>query len=130
RLDGGLLVQRPDAVAPGHEGWQVASRRQPSEAEWRDLELANLVCAFTTSNAIVFANGGVAVGVGAGQQSRVDAVDIAASKAGERAKGSACASDAFFPFRDGVEAAAAAGATAIVQPGGSIRDDEIVAAAD
>lgn len=130
RVDGGLLVQRPDEPEVGHDDWEVATKRRPSEQEWRDLELANLVCAFTTSNAIVFAKDGVAVGVGAGQQSRVDAVEIAAAKAGDRAKGSACASDAFFPFRDGVDAAVAAGATAIVQPGGSIRDDEIVAAAE
>ena len=130
RIDGGLLVQQPDVVADSHDDWRVVSERQPTAAEWRDLVLANIVCAFTSSNAIVFANGGVAVGVGAGQQSRVDAVEIAARKAGDRANGSACASDAFFPFRDGVEAAAAAGATALVQPGGSIRDEEIVAAAD
>src|SRR5690606_21982886 len=68
RLDGGLLVQQPDAVAAGRAGWQVASRRQPTDSEWRDLELANIVCAYTSSNAIVFVKGGVAVGVGAGQQ--------------------------------------------------------------
>ena len=130
RLDGGLLVQRPDQLPVGHADWTVATKRTPSEQEWRDLELANLVCAYTASNAIVFAKDGVAVGIGAGQQSRVDAVEIAAAKAGERAKGSVCASDAFFPFRDGVDAAAAAGAAAVVQPGGSIRDDEITAAAD
>ena len=130
RLDGGLLVQQPDAVATGRAGWSVASRRQPSESEWRDLELANIVCAHTSSNAIVFVKDGVAVGVGAGQQSRVDSVELAANKAGERARGSSCASDAFFPFSDGVEAAAAAGVTALIQPGGSIRDAEIIAAAD
>lgn len=130
RLDAGLLVQQPDVVGRGREGWQVASMRQPTAGEWRDLELANIVCAYTASNAIVFVKDGAAVGVGAGQQSRVDAVELAARKAGDRAQGSACASDAFFPFRDGVEAAAAAGVTALVQPGGSIRDEEIIAAAD
>lgn len=102
----------------------------PSEQQYRDLAIAELVCARTSSNAIVFVKDGVAVGIGAGQQSRVDAVELAAKKAGERAVGSACASDAFFPFRDGVDAVAAAGATAVVQPGGSIRDPELIAAAD
>ncbi|HEX7000410.1 MAG TPA: bifunctional phosphoribosylaminoimidazolecarboxamide formyltransferase/IMP cyclohydrolase [Trueperaceae bacterium] len=129
RLDGGLLVQRPDEVE-GRSGWKVVTRRRPTEAEWVDLEIAYRVCARTSSNAIVLVRDGVAVGVGAGQQSRVDAVEIAAKKADGRAAGGACASDAFFPFRDGVDAAAAAGVTVVVQPGGSIRDDEIFAAAD
>ncbi len=129
RVDGGLLVQRVDAIEEP-EGWQVVTRRQPTESEWRDLEVAYTVCARTTSNAIVMVKDGVAVGVGAGQQSRVDAVEIAARKAAGRAAGGACASDAFFPFRDGLDAAAAAGVTAVVQPGGSIRDAELVAAAD
>ena len=128
-VDGGYLVQRPDLVE-GPEGWRVVTRRAPTDAEWRDLEVAYLVCARTSSNAIVLAKDGVAVGVGAGQQSRVDAVEIAAKKAAGRAQGGACASDAFFPFRDGLDAAAAAGVTAVAQPGGSIRDEEIVAAAD
>ncbi len=128
-VDGGFLVQRPDAVE-GRDGWRVVTRRRPSEAEWRDLEVAYTVCARTTSNAIVLVKDGVAVGVGAGQQSRVGAVEIAAAKAAGRARGGACASDAFFPFRDGLDAAAAAGVSAVVQPGGSIRDEEIVAAAD
>ena len=128
-VDGGFLVQRPDALE-GREGWRVVTRRQPTEAEWRDLEVAYVVCARTSSNAIVLVKDGVAVGVGAGQQSRVDAVEIAARKAAGRAAGGACASDAFFPFRDGLDAAAAAGVSAVVQPGGSIRDAEIVAAAD
>lgn len=130
RLETGLLVQEPDAVVSDRAAWRVVSRRQPTAAEWRDLELANVVCAYTSSNAIVFVKDGVAVGVGAGQQSRVDAVELAARKAGERARGSACASDAFFPFSDGVEAAADAGVSALIQPGGSIRDEEIIAAAD
>ncbi len=82
------------------------------------------------SNAIVFASGGATVGIGGGQTSRVDAVEIAAKKAGDRAKGAVMASDAFFPFRDGLDAAAAAGVAAAIQPGGSVRDDEVVAAAD
>ncbi len=129
RLDGGLLVQRPDEVEE-RSCWQVVSRRQPNESEWLDLEVAYRICARTSSNAIVLVKDGVAVGVGAGQQSRVDAVEIAARKANGRAAGGACASDAFFPFRDGLDAAAAAGVTVVVQPGGSIRDDEIFAAAD
>ncbi len=129
RVDGGFLVQQPDAVE-GRGAWRVVTRRQPTEAEWRDLEVAYRVCAHTSSNAIVLVKDGVAVGVGAGQQSRVDAVEIAAKKAAGRARGGACASDAFFPFRDGLDAAAAAGVTAVVQPGGSIRDAEILAAAD
>ncbi|HZW98661.1 MAG TPA: bifunctional phosphoribosylaminoimidazolecarboxamide formyltransferase/IMP cyclohydrolase [Trueperaceae bacterium] len=129
RADGGLLVQGPDEVE-NQEAWQVVTRRQPTEAEWLDLQIAYRVCARTTSNAIVLVKDGVAFGVGAGQQSRVDAVEIAAEKAAGRAAGGACASDAFFPFRDGLDAVAAAGVTAVVQPGGSIRDPEIIEAAD
>jgi phosphoribosylaminoimidazolecarboxamide formyltransferase/IMP cyclohydrolase len=106
------------------------TRRSPTEAEWVDLELAWRVCAAVTSNTIVLVKGGQAVGIGAGQQNRRDAGRIAAEKAAGRAVGGACASDAFFPFRDGLDAAASAGATAVVQPGGSIRDEEVVAAAD
>ncbi len=130
RVDAGFLVQEPDPVRVDRSEWRVVTRVQPSEEQWRDLELAYRVCAHTSSNAIVFAAKGSAVAVAAGQQSRVDAVDIAARKAAGRAVGGACASDAFFPFRDGLDAAADAGVTAVVQPGGSIRDDEIVAAAD
>ncbi|HKI56284.1 MAG TPA: bifunctional phosphoribosylaminoimidazolecarboxamide formyltransferase/IMP cyclohydrolase [Trueperaceae bacterium] len=130
RVDAGFLVQQPDPVAVDRAAWRVVTRAQPTEAQWRDLELAYRVCAYTTSNAIVFAAGGSAVAVGAGQQSRVDAVEIAAKKAAGRAAGGACASDAFFPFRDGVDAAADAGVSAVVQPGGSIRDEEVIAAAD
>ncbi len=130
RVDAGFLVQQPDPVRVERASWRVATRVQPSGRQWRDLELAWRVCAATSSNAIVFAADGSAVGVGAGQQSRVDAVEIAARKADGRARGGACASDAFFPFRDGVDAAAAAGVAAIIQPGGSIRDEEVVAAAE
>jgi len=130
RVDAGFLVQQPDPVAVDRASWRVVTEAKPSEAQWRDLELAYRVCAYTTSNAIVFAAGGSAVAVGAGQQSRVDAVEIAARKAEGRARGGACASDAFFPFRDGVDAAADAGVAAVVQPGGSIRDEEVIAAAD
>lgn len=130
RVDGGFLVQEPDRVKLERSVWQVVTKRQPTEAEWRDLELAWLVCAYTKSNAIVLVKDGQAVGIGAGQQSRVDASEIAAQKAAGRAEGGACASDAFYPFRDGLEVAAQAGVAAVIQPGGSIRDDELTAAAD
>ena len=110
--------------------WEVATERQPTEAEWRDLAMAWKVCARTTSNAIAVVTGGQAVGIGAGQQSRVVAAEIAVAKAGERATGGAAACDAFFPFPDGLLVLADAGVAAVVQPGGSIRDDEVVAAAD
>lgn len=129
-VDGGFLVQEVDAPLDGREGWQVVTRRSPTPSEWDDLELAWVACARSTSNAIVLAAGGVVVGVGAGQQNRVDAAGIAVRKAGERARGAAAASDAFFPFRDGLEALADGGVTAVVQPGGSVRDAEVVAAAD
>lgn len=130
RIDGGFLVQGPDRVSRDRRAWQVVTRRQPSEVEWRDLELAWLVCSATSSNAIVLTKDGVAVGIGAGQQSRVDAAELAARKADGRAAGGACASDAFYPFRDGLDAAAAAGVAAVIQPGGSMRDPEVIAAAD
>ncbi len=130
RVDGGFLVQEPDTVKRERSAWQVVTKRQPTETEWRDLELAWLVCAYTKSNAIVFVKDAQAVGIGAGQQSRVDASEIAAQKAAGRAQGGACASDAFYPFRDGLEVAARAGVAAVVQPGGSIRDGELTQAAD
>ncbi len=130
RIDGGFLVQQPDPVRVERSAWKVVTEAQPTEEQWRDLELAYRVCAFTSSNAIVFAAGGSAVAVGAGQQSRVDAVEIAAKKAAGRARGGACASDAFFPFRDGLDAAADAGVAVVVQPGGSIRDEQVIEAAN
>lgn len=129
-LDGGFLVQETDAVGAGREGWTVVTRRQPSDSEWADVELAWLACARTGSNAIVVARSSVVVGVGAGQQNRLDSARIATAKAGSRAVGAAGASDAFFPFRDGLDALADAGVTAVVQPGGSVRDGEVIAAAD
>ncbi len=130
RIDGGFLVQSPEDVVVDRDAWQVVTRRAPTEAEWADLAMAWIVCAAVSSNAIVLVKDGRAVGIGAGQQSRVDAAEIAARKAAGRAAGGACASDAFYPFRDGLDAAAAAGATAVVQPGGSVRDPEVIAAAD
>jgi phosphoribosylaminoimidazolecarboxamide formyltransferase/IMP cyclohydrolase len=130
RLDGGYLVQEEDHFPTGRDAWRVVTKVAPTEHQWADLELAWRLCAFTSSNAIVLVNGGQAVGVGAGQQNRVEPGEIAARKAAGRARGGAAASDAFFPFRDGLDAVAAAGVAAVIQPGGSLRDDEIVAAAD
>ena len=129
-IDGGLLVQTSDVVGWDRAGFRVVTERSPSEAEWVDLELAWRVCAAVTSNTIVVVKDGAAWGIGAGQQNRRDAGRIAAEKAAGRAAGGACASDAFFPFRDGLDAAAEAGCTAVIQPGGSIRDDEVIAAAN
>ena len=130
RVDGGFIVQTPDVVTLDRSQWQVVTDNTPSEQQWRDLELAWLVCAYTSSNAIVFVKDEQAVAVGAGQQSRVDASNIATEKATGRAQGGACASDAFYPFRDGLDAAADAGIRAVIQPGGSVNDDKIIAAAN
>ena len=129
-IDGGLLVQQVDTVAPVSTSWKVVTRRQPTDDQWRDLSFAWEVCSVVSSNAIVFAKDARAVGIGAGQQNRVDSAGIATRRAAGRAEGGVCASDAFFPFRDGLDGAAAAGIVAIVQPGGSVRDDEVIAAAD
>ena len=129
-VEGGLLVQTQDSVSLDRSAWRVATERAPSESEWADMELAWKVAARVTSNTIVLAKDGQAVGIGAGQQNRRDAGRIAAEKADGRAVGGACASDAFFPFRDGLDAAAEAGATAVIQPGGSIRDEEVIDAAN
>jgi phosphoribosylaminoimidazolecarboxamide formyltransferase / IMP cyclohydrolase len=129
-LGSSVLVQDIDDFLSPRSEWQVVTARTPTEDEWRDLVLAWRVCGRTTSNAIAIANDGQAVGVGAGQQSRVVAAGIAATKAGERAKGAAASSDAFFPFPDGLLVLADAGVTAVVQPGGSVKDGEVIAAAD
>jgi len=129
-IDGGLLVQTADDLVAEPSVWRVVTEREPTGAEWDDLEFAWRVVARVSSNAIVLVKNRCAVGIGAGQQNRRDAGRIAAEKAAGRAIGGACASDAFFPFRDGLDAAADAGVTAVVQPGGSLRDDEVVAAAD
>ena len=137
---GGLLVQERDRAVLGADRLRVVTRRAPTDAEIADLLFADRVVKHVKSNAIVFARNGATVGIGAGQMSRVDSVRLAADKAAEisRAAGSAVpptrgavlASDAFFPFADGLEAAIAAGATAVIQPGGSVRDPEVIAAAD
>ncbi len=129
-LGGSVLVQGPDRFLVDPSSWEVVTKVRPTEDQWRDLAMAWIVCARTSSNAIAVVNGRQAVGVGAGQQSRVVAAEIAVSKAGDRAAGGAAASDAFFPFADGLLVLAEAGVTAVVQPGGSIRDAEVVAAAD
>jgi phosphoribosylaminoimidazolecarboxamide formyltransferase/IMP cyclohydrolase len=130
RIEGGLLVQDWDQLEPDPTAGTVPTRRAPTEAERRDLAFAWRVGAAVKSNAIVLARGSQAVGVGAGQMSRLDSVRIAVEKAGPRARGAVLASDAFFPFRDGPDVAAAAGVTAIIQPGGSRRDDETIRACD
>ena len=129
-LGGGYLVQEADRITVGRSDWQVPTKAVPTEEQWRDVELAWRVCARTSSNAIVVVNQGQACGVGAGQQSRVEAAEIAVRKAAGRAQGGAAASDAFFPFRDGLDVLAAAGVAVVVQPGGSVRDGEVVTAAD
>jgi len=129
-IAGGLLVQDDDIVLPGTDDWRVVTDRAPSAEEMADLVFAWRIAARVSSNCIVLVKDEQAVGIGAGQQKRSDAGQIAAEKSAGRAVGGACASDAFFPFRDGLDAAASAGATAVVQPGGSIRDDEVVAAAN
>lgn len=129
-LGSSVLVQDADRFHSEPATWKVVTRAVPTEAQWGDLVLAWRVCARTTSNAISVVTAGQAVGVGAGQQSRVVAAEIAVAKAGERARGGAAASDAFFPFADGLEVLARAGVAAVVQPGGSVRDGEVTAAAD
>ncbi len=129
-VDGGYLVQTADPVTVDRSEWQVVSERRPTEDEWVDIELSWRVVAKVTSNAIVLVKDGQAVGIGCGQQNRRDAGILAGQKADGRAAGGVYASDAFFPFADGLEGAIAAGATCVIQPGGSIRDDEVIAAAN
>ncbi|MFA9447042.1 bifunctional phosphoribosylaminoimidazolecarboxamide formyltransferase/IMP cyclohydrolase [Egicoccus sp. AB-alg6-2] len=129
-VSGGLLVQHGDVGDEPWEEWRVVTRTQPDESDLADLRFAWIACKHTKSNAIVLARDLQVVGVGAGQMSRVDSVRLAVERSGDRHVGSVLASDAFFPFRDGPDAAAAAGVRAIVQPGGSVRDDEVIAAAD
>ena len=129
-IDGGLLVQEVDTIELDPSTWRVVTAIEPTDAQWADLRFAWQVCATVSSNAIVYAMNGQAVGIGAGQQNRVDSARIAAQRAAGRAHGGVCASDAFFPFRDGLDVAVDAGIRAVIQPGGSVRDDEVIAAAD
>ena len=133
RVRGGLLAQERAAEDQKRDEWKVVTRRFPTEEETRDLQFAWRAVGSVKSNAIVLARRGATIGIGAGQMSRVDAAFLAVHKAqqvGNETKGSVMGSDAFFPFRDGVEQAAEAGVSAIVQPGGSVRDEEVIAAAD
>jgi phosphoribosylaminoimidazolecarboxamide formyltransferase/IMP cyclohydrolase len=132
-----VLVQARDVVREAHAEWpagaelKVVTNRQPTAAEWQALRFAWRICAHVKSNTVMFAAANRTLAIGAGQMSRVDAVNVARMKAGAAGvAGSVAASDAFFPFRDGLDAVAAAGATAVVQPGGSVRDAEVIAAAD
>jgi phosphoribosylaminoimidazolecarboxamide formyltransferase / IMP cyclohydrolase len=129
-LPGGALVQDPDVVHESRSDFKVVSSREPTPDEWEDLSFAWTVSWRVRSNAIVFAKDGATVGIGAGQMSRVDAAWMAVRKAGEKARGASMASDAFFPFSDAVEVAADAGVTAVIHPGGSVRDEETLAAAE
>jgi phosphoribosylaminoimidazolecarboxamide formyltransferase / IMP cyclohydrolase len=130
RISGGVLVQDADSHELVESEMKTVSGRPPTDAERRALAFAWLVCKHVKSNAIVFAREGVTVGIGAGQMSRVDSVKIAVMKAQSPLAGTVVASDAFFPFPDGVEEAAKAGATAVIQPGGSVRDNEVIAVAN
>ena len=133
RVRGGFLAQERPPLPTADAGWKVVTERQPTDAERTDLAFAWRAVAGVKSNAIVLARNGATIGIGAGQMSRVDAAFVAVHKArqsGHDTKGSALGSDAFFPFRDGIDQAAEAGVTAVVQPGGSVRDDEVIAAAN
>jgi len=129
-IDGGLLVQDVDTVDLDRSAWRVVTSHEPTDEQWDDLQFAWQVCAAVSSNAIVYVKDLQAFGIGAGQQNRLDSARIAGERSAGRASGGVCASDAFFPFRDGLDAAAAAGIRAVIQPGGSVRDDEVIAAAE
>jgi phosphoribosylaminoimidazolecarboxamide formyltransferase/IMP cyclohydrolase len=130
RIFGGMLVQQPDLGELSDSELRTVTKREPTPEEMHTMRFAWKVSKHVKSNAIVFAKEGATLGVGAGQMSRVDSVKLAVMKAQTSLAGSVVASDAFFPFPDGVEAAAAAGATAVIQPGGSVRDPDVIAAAD
>ena len=128
QISGGMLCQSADDLPDDESSWQVVTTARPTEAQMVDLRFAWAVCRHVKSNAIVLAKDRMVVGVGAGQMSRVDSVEIAINKAGERAGGAVLASDAFFPFPDSIERAAASGVAAVIQPGGSRRDADVIAA--
>jgi phosphoribosylaminoimidazolecarboxamide formyltransferase/IMP cyclohydrolase len=129
-IDGGFLVQSRDNVSVDRSSWAVPTRTQVPDDLWPEIALAWTVVAAVASNAIVLTGDGAAVGIGAGQQNRVDSARIAVTKAAGRAHGGVAASDAFFPFRDGLDTVAEAGVSVVIQPGGSVRDEEVIAAAD
>jgi phosphoribosylaminoimidazolecarboxamide formyltransferase/IMP cyclohydrolase len=130
QISGGMLIQTPDTHQLKREDLKVVTKREPTEREISDLLFAWTVSKHTKSNAIVYVRDKQAVGVGAGQMSRVDSVKLGAMRAQLPIEGSVLASDAFFPFRDGLDEAAKHGITAVIQPGGSVRDAEVIAAAD
>ena len=130
QISGGFLVQQAPHFSSDRARWRVVTKEAPTEPEWRDAEFAWRVCGHVKSNAIVLARDRQAVGIGAGQPNRVASARIAAGKAAGRAAGGACASDAFYPFPDGVEAAAEAGVRVVIQPGGAMRDDDVITRAD
>ncbi|MGH9273847.1 MAG: bifunctional phosphoribosylaminoimidazolecarboxamide formyltransferase/IMP cyclohydrolase [Acidimicrobiales bacterium] len=130
QLTGSWLVQDAHHFAATRADWRVVTKREPTEVEWADAELAWRLVGWVKSNSIVLVKDGAAWGIGAGQQNRVEAGQIAAAKAAGRAAGGACASDAFYPFPDGIEAAADAGVAVVIQPGGGMKDDDIIAIAD
>jgi phosphoribosylaminoimidazolecarboxamide formyltransferase / IMP cyclohydrolase len=129
-IDGGALAQDMDQIVEVRSDMKVVTSREPSEDEWEDLLFAWAVASRVKSNAIVLAKGLATLAVGAGQMNRLTSVEVAARHAGDRARGARLASDAFFPFRDGLDRAAQAGVVAVIQPGGSVRDEEVIAAAD
>jgi len=129
-IEGGALVQDMDQITETRADMKIMTTREPTEEEWRDLLFAWMVAARVKSNAIVLAKDLATVAVGAGQMNRLTSVDVACRHAGEKARGAALASDAFFPFRDGLDRAAESGVVSVIQPGGSVRDDEIVSAAE
>lgn len=129
-VSGGLLVQQLDSRLSADGDWKVVTRRKPTEKELKDLEFGWKICKHVKSNAIVFAKKCTGIGIGAGQMSRVDSVKLAGTKSQHSLEGAVMASDAFFPFRDGLDAAADLGIRAVVQPGGSVRDEEVIEAAD
>ena len=130
RVSGGLLVQDRDAISHDPAALKVVTQKQPNTKEIDDLLFAWLVAKHVKSNAIIYARNGETLGIGAGQMSRVDSARLAVEKAHQSLKGCMMASDAFFPFRDSIDEAAKSGISAIIQPGGSIRDDEVIHAAD
>jgi phosphoribosylaminoimidazolecarboxamide formyltransferase/IMP cyclohydrolase len=130
RISGGVLVQDRDAYYLTENDLKVVTERKPEEGELRDILFAWVLCKHVKSNAIVYVRDGVSIGVGAGQMSRVDSARIAAQKAQSTLEGAVMASDAFFPFRDGLDEAASHGIRAVIEPGGSVRDQEVIDAAN
>jgi len=130
RVGGGLLIQDKDVISHDPSTLKVVTKKQPETKQMDDLLFAWVVAKHVKSNAIVYARNGEALGIGAGQMSRVDSARLAVEKARQSLKGCVMASDAFFPFRDSVDTAAKCGISAIIQPGGSIRDEEVIQAAD